>query len=93
MHGFVSFWANLTYFEAKPDIPGLHHLLSSLLPTTYTGISDLAHFWSDWHQVQQIVGPKVGVGVGERVEIGVGFGVGVEVGLGVGEGVRVRVEE
>ena len=34
----------LTHFEGKPDIPDLHHLLSSLLPTTYTGISDLASF-------------------------------------------------
>ena len=40
-HAFVSFEANLTHFEAKPDIPGLHHLLSSLLLTTYKGISDL----------------------------------------------------
>ena len=56
---FVSLGANLIHFEAKPDIHGIHNLLISLLSTTYTGISDLAHFWSDWHQVQQIVGPKV----------------------------------
>ena len=31
--------ANLTHFEAKTNIHGLHHLLSSLPPTTYTGIS------------------------------------------------------
>ena len=83
-HRFVSFWANLTYFEVKPDIPGLHHLLSSLLPTTYTGISDLAYCRTDWHQVKHIVGHKVGVGVGVGVRVGVRVGVGVEVGLGVG---------
>ena len=57
---------NVTHFEAKPDVSDLHHLLSSsFLLITYTDISDLARFWSDWHQVQQIiVGPKVGVRVG-----------------------------
>ena len=80
IHGFVSFRANLTHFEAKRDIPGLHHILSSLIPTTYTDISDLAHFWSDWHQVQQIVGSKegVGIGVGEQESSRSG-------GVGVGE--------
>ena len=61
---FVSFGANLTHFDAKPDISGFHRLLNSLLSTTYTVISYLAHFWPEWYQVQQILGPKVGIGVG-----------------------------
>ena len=84
---FVSFGANLTHFEAKTDIHSLHHLLSSLPPTTYKGISDSAYFCTDWHQVQQIVRHKVGVGVGE----GVGLEVGVRVGLGFGVWVADRV--
>ena len=76
---------NLPHYEAKLDIPGLHHLLlvSSLLPTTYTSNSDLAYFWQDWHQIQQNVGPEVGVR--EEVGLEVRLGVGLEVGVGVGE--------
>ena len=55
---FVLFGANMAHLEVKLDIHGLHDELSSLLPTTYTRISDLAHFWPDWHKVQQIEGPK-----------------------------------
>ena len=41
----------------------------------------MAHFWPDWHQVQQIVGPKVGVGVVVGVGVRVGVLGGVEAGF------------
>ena len=81
---FVLFGANLTHFEAKTDIQGLHHILSSLPPTTYKGILDSAYFCTDWHQVQQIVKHKVGVRVGLGVEVWVADRVAVWVGVGVG---------
>ena len=92
---FVSFGENLTHFEANTDNPGLHHLLSSLLTTPYRYFR-FGPFCSDWHNVQKIVGPKVGVGisvgVGLEVRVGIGVDLGVGVGLGMGVGVGVWVD-